>query len=164
MRSHDVVVYCDSLSDSIFSSTGTNPRLSNGKSLPLHSRVSSMLYGWCNTEVAALSPTFRCTYTLLFDLKILNFDSSVQMTLFHCSIVQSLWAFANWSFWTLFCFLDSGFLTAILPYGSASKSFHLTDDVDTFFHDIVSVVQWYLKQTAFFHAPWWLWWNCSLPR
>ena len=82
--------------------------------------------------------------------------------LFYCSLVQSLCALAHWSVLPLFCFIKSGFLTAILSYGSASQSHPFTVNVDTFFHDIGSGVQWCLEQSAFCHASWWLWWNCPL--
>ena len=52
---------------------------------------------------------------------------------FHCPIIQSLCAWAHWSFLTLFCFLNSGLLTAILPDGPASQSLLLKVDVDSFF-------------------------------
>ena len=105
-----------------------------GKSPPHthHNRAPSMLYSWCDTEAAALSPTLHCTETLLFDAKILNFDLSIQRTLFYSSTVQSLCAFAHRSLLTLFGFLKSGFLTAILPYRSASQSLLLTMDADIF--------------------------------
>ena len=93
-------------------------------------------------RVAALSLTYHCTKTLLFEPMILNFDLSVQGTLFHCSIVQSLYALAHWSLLTLFCFLNSGFLTAILPYRPASHSVFFSQWMSThFFHGICSVVQ-----------------------
>ena len=50
-----------------------------------------MLYSWCDTV----------------DCRSLNFDSSAQRTLFHCSIVQSLCTLASWSLLILFCFLNS---------------------------------------------------------
>ena len=52
-----------------------------------------------------------------------------------------------------------GFLIAILSYRLASKSLLLTLDVDTFFYDIGSVLQWCLEQSAFCHISWW---NCPL--
>ena len=54
-------------------------------------------------------------------------------TLFHCSIVQSLCTWAHRSLLTLFCFLNSGFLVAILPWGPNLQSLLLPMDVDTFF-------------------------------
>ena len=92
--------------------------------------------------VAALSPT----HTLLFGPKISNFDSSVLRTLFYCSIVQSLRALGHWSLLTLFCFLNSN--------SAIQASF--TVYVDTRFHCIGSVVQWYLEQSAFCQTNWWL--------
>ena len=69
-----------------------------------------------------------------------------------------------WSLLTVFCILNSGFLTAILPYRPASQSLLLTVDVETFFHGIGSVVHWSLQQSAFCHASWWLYWKCPLHR
>ena len=83
--------------------------------------------------VAALSPTLRRTQTLQFKPKISNFNSSVQRTLFHCSVVQSLRALAHRGLLTLFCFLNSCFLTVTLIYRPASPSFRFTVDVDIFF-------------------------------
>ena len=71
-------------------------------------------------EVAAPFATHRPSYL-------------TQRTLFHCCIVQSLYALAHWSLLTLFCFLNSGFLTAILPYRPASLGLLLTVDVNTLF-------------------------------
>ena len=51
---------------------------------------------------------------------ILNFDSSVKRTLFHCSVATSLCTLAHWILLILFCFFNSGFLAATLPYRSAS--------------------------------------------
>ena len=51
--------------------------------------------------------------TFLFDHKI--------STLFHCSMMQTLCMFAHWSLLTLFCFLKSGFMRAILLYNLASQ-------------------------------------------
>ena len=55
---------------------------------------------------------------------------SVQRTLFQ---VQSLYVLALWSCLILFCFFNSGFLTAVLPYRTASQSLLLAVDVDIFF-------------------------------
>ena len=84
-------------------------------------------------KVAALSPTLRRTQTHLFDRKISNFDSLVQRTLFRYSSIQALCTLAHWSFLTLFCLLNSGFLTAILPYRPASRNLLFTVDADNFF-------------------------------
>ena len=62
-------------------------------------------------EFVALSSTL----CLRFDPKISNFYLSVQRTLFHYSIVQSLSTLAHWSILTLFCIINGGFLTTILP-------------------------------------------------
>ena len=54
MGSHDATVFCDSQSDSICPSSGTNPQLCNRQKPPphthtLHNRTSSILYSWCDT-------------------------------------------------------------------------------------------------------------------
>ena len=90
--------------------------------------------------VAALSPTLCHTQTLLSEPKILNFNLSAQRSSFHCSIVQSLCALPYWSLLILIYFINSGFLTAIMSYRPASQSLLLTVDVNTFFHNIGSVI------------------------
>ena len=115
MGSCDAAVCCDSQSDSICASSSTNPRLSNCFTV-------SFIPG-----VAVLFPTIH--RTLLFDPKISNFDLSVPSTLFHCPIVNTLCALAYWSLLTLFCFLNSDFLTAILAYKPTSPCLLPTVDV-----------------------------------
>ena len=88
-----------------------------------------MLSGWCDTGGCNSLPHIEPPIWP----EDLNLNSSVQRTLFHCSIVQSLCALAHWSLLTLFCFLKSGFLTAILPFRPAWLSLFLTVDVDTLF-------------------------------
>ena len=53
----------DSRSDSIFASSGKNPRLCDWHPSPTghHNRVCSMLYGCVIQGVAALSPNLHCT-------------------------------------------------------------------------------------------------------
>ena len=48
-------------------------------------------------------------------------------------LIQFAFTLAYWSPLTLFCFLNSASLTAILPYRLASQSIPLTVNVDTFF-------------------------------
>ena len=100
-----------------------------------HNKASSLLYSQWDTG--------KCTSSLLIHppiwLKILNFNLSVQRTLFHCSIVQSLCVLARWRLSILFCSFNNGFLTGILPYRPASQSF-LKVDVDSFFQNIGSIV------------------------
>ena len=69
----------------------------------------------------------------LFERKISNFDWSVQRTLFHCSIIQSLCDLVLWSLLTLFFFLKSSLLAALLPYRPASRILLFIEDVETFF-------------------------------
>ena len=149
MGVHDAAVCCDNKSDSICPSPYINPWFCNWQKPPHHISASSMLYTWCDTEGCS-SFTNSLPHTDS-SIKILNFDSSVQRTLFHCPIVQSLCTLAHWSLLTFFCFLNSGFLTAILPFRPVWQSLLLMVDVDTFFHDISSIVQWCLEQSAF----WW---------
>ena len=84
-------------------------------------------------RVTALSPTLRRSLTLIFDSKISKLESSVQWTFFHFSVVQSLCILSCWRLLILFLFLNSGFLTAIPPYRSASQSLLLSVNADTFF-------------------------------
>ena len=109
------------------------PDFAIDKSPPHHNKASSMLYSWCDTWGHSFFTNSSPHIGLLSEQKISNFDWSVQRTLFHCSIVQSLSALAHWSLLTSFCFLNSGFLTAILLYRPASQSLLLTVDVDRFF-------------------------------
>ena len=121
------------------------------KASPRHNRASSMLYGWCNTGGCSSFSNILLHIDFLIDPKILNFDLSVQRTLFHCSIAKFLCILDYCSLLTLFCFLNHGFLMVILLYRPASQSL-LTVDIDTFFHDIGLVVQWCLEQSFFSHA------------
>ena len=66
----------------------------------------------------------------------------------------SLCALSHCSLSRLFCFCNSCFLAAVLPYRPASQSVIFTVDVDTFFHHIDSVVQNCLVQSAFCNASW----------
>ena len=116
----------------------------NSKSPPHHNRAS-MLYGWYHTEGCSFSPTL-CH----------------KKTLFHCPAVQSLHALAHCSLLTLFCFLNSGFMTAILPYRPASV--FSSQWMLTLFHDTDSVVHRCLEKSAFCQTSWWLWWNCPRLR
>ena len=101
--SNVVTWYCSiqSQSDSFCPSPSTNLRLFNWQmsqhtvtDLPPCFTVGVI------QRVTALSPTLCSTKTLLFDRKILNFDSSVPRTLLHSSIVQFLSAFS-------LCFVSS---------------------------------------------------------
>ena len=83
----------------------------------------SLLYGLCNTGVAAISPTLCHTLILLFDGKILNLNSLIQRILFYCSIVQSLCALTNWSFLTFFFFVNSGFWQQFCHIGQLHRVF-----------------------------------------
>ena len=140
MGSRDVAVCYDSRSDSICSSLSASLRLCYWQKPPPTITVPSPCFTiGVILGVAALSPTLSRAWTLLFDRKISNFDLSVRRTLFHRSIVQSLYILAHWCLLILFCFLNSGLLTAILSYRPASQSLFLAVDVDTFFH-VCSVV------------------------
>ena len=75
--------------------------------------------------------TLRCIETFLCVPKISK-DSSVKRTLFHCSIVQFLFALSPKSLLSLFFFLNNGFLTTILTYRLSSLSLPLSVNVDIF--------------------------------
>ena len=151
---------CDSRYDSITLHLEQIPDLAIGKSpnTPLKSLLHVLRWVWFE-GVAVLSPTHHHTGDVLFDPKITNFDSSVQRTVCHNSISHSLWTLTHWSLLTLFCFLNSGFFTVILPYRPNPRSLLLT-----LFQDMGFVMQRCLKKTAFHHTSWWHWWNCSLHR
>ena len=91
-----------------------------GKSNPHHDRASPMLYCWNCSSFTNSSP---------------HIDLPRLRTL----IRQSLCALAHWGLLKLFCFLESGFLAAILPYKSAWQSLLLTVDVDIFFMTLVQL-------------------------
>ena len=80
MGSRDTTVYCDSWSDSICSSPGANSRFCNWHPYTVTEPPPCFTFSAIH-EVAALSPTPRCTETLLFEPKISNFDSSVKKNL-----------------------------------------------------------------------------------
>ena len=135
------------------------PDITIGKAPP---RDFCMLYGWCDTGCwSSFNNSSPKIDPLIWD-KDFNILFAVQRILFYSSIVLCLGALVHWKFVTLFCFLNNGFLTAILPYRQTSQSLLLRVDIDTFFHDIGSVVQWCFEQPAFCHVSWWLRWNCPL--
>ena len=112
--------------------------------------------------VAALAPTLRCTYTLVFDPKISNFDSSSK-GLYSTALLSSLYApDSTGVFWHYFAFskLVSG---QNFRYIGQLNSLMLTVNANIFFH-IGSVVRGSLEQSAFYYTSWWLWWNCPLQR
>ena len=119
---------------SICSLPGTNPWLCNLQK-PLHTMTKLPPFFMVDKiqRIAALSSSLCRTSILLFELKTLNFDLSVQRTLLQCSLVQFLCALAHWSLLTLFCFLNTSFLRVILPYRAAPLSLLLIVDVDNFF-------------------------------
>ena len=99
---------CDSGSDWICPLLCVNLDFAIGNPLPTD-RASSMLQLFHQLFV-----TYKHSYLISV------FDSSVLRTLFHYSIVLCLYTVTHCSYLTLFCFLNSGFFTAILPYRSAS--------------------------------------------
>ena len=113
MGLHDASLCCDSWSDSIYSSSGANTRLYNWQKFPTHSnKVSSMLYNWCYTEGCS---SFTNSL-LLIDPPIWPKDFALWLIcpkdfilLLYCPVLVHL------RLLPLFCFLNSGFLTAILP-------------------------------------------------
>ena len=112
MASRDAGVCCDSRSDSIYTWC-KYPTLQLPKAL------------YTKTE-----PPLCFTVGVIQGLQLFHqlFKAhrpsylSVQRTLHHCSIIQTLCALASWTLLTLFSFLNSGFLTEILPYSPASQS------------------------------------------
>ena len=108
------------------------PNFTSGKSSSHHNRASSMLYGWYDRELMFIHQFFakhRPPYlSQRFQTLICKFKG-----LYSTALLSSLCALVNWSLLTLFYFLNSGFLTAILPHRPASQSFLLTVDVATFF-------------------------------
>ena len=152
-------LYFDSWSDSISPSPGANPWLCNWQKTTPPSRASSMVYCWCDVRGCS---SFTNS-SLLIDTPIWPKDFKLwfvcpkeSILLFYCSVFVCL---VHWSLLRLFCFLNSGFLTAILLYRPASPL-----SVCWHFFYISSVIQWCLEQSVFCHAKWWLWWNCSLHR
>ena len=92
VRLRDAGLFYDSWWDSICSSTGANSRFCIGKKgLPLHdhNKASHILYGWCDTVSYSSFINSSLHLDPLIRAKPSKFDSSVQTTLFHCSIVQS---------------------------------------------------------------------------
>ena len=140
MGSRDAAVCYDSWSDSIYSSLDANlywRKLSTPKRSLLHALRLVWYRGlqhfhqhFATHRSSYLTQRFR---TLIHQSK----------GLFHCSVVQSLCALAYWSLLTLFCFLNSGFLLAILPYKPASQSLLLTMDIVSFIHGIGLVVMFW---------------------
>ena len=102
------------------------PNFAIGK-IPLnHNRASSMIYTCYDTGVAAISSTLYC----IKDFELWFISQKDFIPLLYCLIFDQL---GHCSHLTLFCFLSSGFLTAILPYTPASQSLLLTVDVDNIF-------------------------------
>ena len=135
------------------------PHFRIGKSSLHHNRASSMFYGWCdiggccsftNSSLPRDPPIWLKDFNLWF-ISLEDFIPPLYCPVFVCLL-------------TLFYFLNSGFLTAILPYRPTSQSLLHTVDVDPFYYNIGSVVQQCLKQSAFCHTSWWLWWNSPLHR
>ena len=63
------------------------PDFAIGKSPLHHNRASSMLYSWCDTGGCSSFTNSSQHIDPLLNPKISNFDSSVQRTLFHSSVV-----------------------------------------------------------------------------
>ena len=89
-----------------------------------------------------------------------------------CSNIISLCVLAHWSLLTLFCFLNSSFLTAILPYRPASKW------ILTFFTTLAQLCSdvWSSRPSVKQAGDWWNWllflsllvyqpyfWSCFVP-
>ena len=74
------------------------PDFAIGKSPPYHYRPSSMFCGWCDTGVC--SSFINSSPHIEPPIWRKNFDLSIQRTLFHSSLVQSLCALAHLSLLT----------------------------------------------------------------
>ena len=115
-----------------------------------------ILYGRCDTG----SWSFFINFSLHIDHPIcpkdfeLWFVNPPDFILHH--FFQSSCAFSLWSHLTLFSFVISGFLTAILLYRPASKSFHLTVDADTFSLTLVMLM---FKAFSLFFTQAGAWWT-----
>ena len=136
LGSYDPAVCCNSRSDPISPSPGTNPRLYNRQKSPTHTRASSLLYGWCDTgSYSSFTDSSRHIDPPLWtkDFEFWFIGSK------DCSIFQSFCALTHCSLLSLLCFFNSGFLTAILPYRPASQSLLFTVNVDTFFTRLVQL-------------------------
>ena len=59
---------------------------------PHHNRASSMVYGWCDSDDCSSFINPFVAQRPSYMNQRFRTDSSVQMTLFHCSIIQSLYA------------------------------------------------------------------------
>ena len=117
-------------------------------------------FTWCKSPTLQLAPPTITEPLLCFTVgviqggcssfinSLLHIDPSIwpkdfklwfisPKILFHSTSVQALHALTHWSFLTLFCFLNSGFLTAILLYRPASLSLLLVVGVDIFFTTLV---------------------------
>ena len=134
--------------------------LNCGKTLPLHNRTPSMLYGWCDTGGC-------CSFTnSSLHINPRNWPNEFELwfvspkDFISLPVVESLCTLAHWSLLTLFCFINSGFLTAILLYKPASQSLLLSVDTDSFFSCPVSWgcrIPWLLcrgVRTPFSERPW----------
>ena len=99
-----------------------------GKSPKHHNRA--MLYGWCGIGGCSYFPnTSPLIWPKVFNIWFFRLKDFIPLLFF----VLSLYALDDWSFLTLFCFLNCGWLIAVLPYNPSSQSLLQTVDVDTFF-------------------------------
>ena len=112
------------------------PEFAIGKTSLHHNSTSSMIYNWCDTGVAALPP-------------IPSWAKNFELWFVYCPIFVRLgrvgyfdivWLPQQW-------FLDSN----ICHTSQLHVVLLLTMDIDTFFPDIGSVVQWYLEKSALSH-------------
>ena len=121
MGSRDAAVYCNSQPDSICPSPGANPRLCNWQKPLHHNGTSSILYCWYDTEGLLLFHQLFAAHRPSYLTERFRTWIRQSKGLFHGSIVYSLCALTDWDLLTLFCFLNSGFLTAILSYRPAFR-------------------------------------------
>ena len=148
----------DSWSDSICPIPGANLWLWNWQK-----RASFMLCSWCDTGGCSYFTNALQHIDPSIWLKDFKLWFIVQRTLLHCSIIQSLCALAYWSLLTLFCFLNNGFLTAILAYKPASQSSIHNGCWHIFSMTLLqtSLHNWTSQPSVMQAGDWW---NCPLHR
>ena len=153
----DAVVCCDSLIQFALHLMQI-PDFRIRKSSSHHNRSSSMLYGWYDTGVCSSFANFLLYMDppiSLKDFELWFISPKDFIPLLYCLVCLCLglltlfcFVFSTVVFWQKFCHI--GQLHSLL--------------LTHFFHDIGSVVQWFLEQSTFCHARWWRWWSCPLHR
>ena len=104
---------------------------------PSHCNIAYPIGGWWDTGGCSFHQLIA-THTPSYLTEIFWTLIRLSKGLYSTAQLSSLWA--SWStgvFSRLFCFLNSGFLTEILPYRPASLSLLLTLDIVTFLTTLV---------------------------